>query len=118
MTFRDVLTWKTYFYNMLLPVLRRLGPAAGDAILGALGRFVAFAWPQRRRELNGALRRLGTDPGDDRTRRALRKRLEGTYYATSPATACWTGRATPTSSRGSTSAGPSTLTRRSVRGAG
>lgn len=55
MTLRHLLSWKSLFYQVLLPALRRLGPAAGDAILGGLGRLLAAAWPPRRRELTRAL---------------------------------------------------------------
>lgn len=58
MTFRHFLSWKPLFYDGLLPGLRALGPAPGDAILGGLGRALATAWPPRRRELRGALARV------------------------------------------------------------
>ena len=34
---RQIWSWKFVFYELLLPVLRGLGPARGDAILGLLG---------------------------------------------------------------------------------
>lgn len=55
MTLRHLLSWKSLFYEGLLPALRRLGPAPGDAILGGLGRLSARAWPPRRRALVRAL---------------------------------------------------------------
>ena len=54
-TFRHFLSWKPLFYHGLLPALRALGPARGDAILGGFGRALATAWPPRRRELGSAL---------------------------------------------------------------
>jgi lauroyl/myristoyl acyltransferase len=54
-TLRHALSWKSLFYEVLLPALRHLGPSAGDALLGGLGRFLAFAWPPWRRRLARAL---------------------------------------------------------------
>lgn len=59
-TLRHLLSWKTCFYEILLPALRRLGPARGDAILGGLGRLSATAWPPRRKKLTRAIERAGT----------------------------------------------------------
>lgn len=58
MTFRHFLSWKPLFYDVLLPTLRAFGPTRGDALLGALGRTIATAWPPRRQELDEALRRV------------------------------------------------------------
>jgi lauroyl/myristoyl acyltransferase len=60
-TFRHFLSWKPLFYETLIPLLRRFGPARGDAVLGAIGRALATAWPPRRGELAGALRRVRDD---------------------------------------------------------
>ncbi|AGA31467.1 lysophospholipid acyltransferase family protein [Singulisphaera acidiphila] len=60
MTFRHLLSWKTCFYEMLLPTLRRLGPARCDALIGGLGRLSAAAWPPRGKELAKAIDRAGT----------------------------------------------------------
>ena len=60
MTLRHLLGWKTLFYNGMLPALRACKPARADAILGATGRCVANAWPPRRWQLAGALRRAST----------------------------------------------------------
>src|SRR4051794_40098072 len=64
-TLRHFLSWKTLFYDGLLPALRRLGPARGDAVLGALGRASALAWPPRRRELVEGLTRAREALGAD-----------------------------------------------------
>lgn len=60
MTFRHLLSWKTCFYALLLPALRRLGPVRCDAIIGGLGRLSATAWPPRRRRLARAIASAGT----------------------------------------------------------
>jgi lauroyl/myristoyl acyltransferase len=52
-----VLRWKFVFYDLLLPVLRGLGPRRGDAILGFLGWLAMFLRPGRRRRLRVALAR-------------------------------------------------------------
>ena len=67
MTFRHFLSWKSLFYQGLLPTLRALGPARADATLGATGRAAAAVWPPRRRALSQALRRasLALDAGWD-----------------------------------------------------
>jgi lauroyl/myristoyl acyltransferase len=51
---RHVLSWKSLFYDALLPALRRLGPGRCDAVIAGLGRLHAV-WPGRRRELTEAL---------------------------------------------------------------
>jgi phosphatidylinositol dimannoside acyltransferase len=76
-TFRHFLSWKPLFYNGLLPVLRVLGPARGDAILGGVGRLLATAWPPRRWELAGALQRVSDAVGAGWDVGAVRSRLEG-----------------------------------------
>lgn len=79
MTFRHFLSWKPLFYDALLPTLRALGAARGDALLGGLGVALATAWPPRRLELDRALRRghdaLGSAAGRDH--RAELRALEG-----------------------------------------
>ncbi len=54
---RQVWSWKFVFYEMLLPMLRALGPARGDQILGWLGRAAMAVQPGRRARLRSALRR-------------------------------------------------------------
>ena len=74
MTFRHLLSWKFGFYELLLPALRRLGPARCDAILGGLGRLIAALWPPRRTELTGARSgeaALGADWDPEAVRPAL-----------------------------------------------
>ncbi len=56
---RRIWSWKFVFYYLLLPVLRRLGPARGDRILGLLGRLALAIQPRRRARLRAALRRAG-----------------------------------------------------------
>jgi lauroyl/myristoyl acyltransferase len=74
-TFRHFLSWRPLFYEALLPALRRLGPAPGDAVLGALGWLYTAVWPPRRRALSAALARaraaLGTDWDPSATLAAL-----------------------------------------------
>lgn len=79
MTFRHFLSWKPLFYGSLLPALRALGPARGDAILGGFGRALATCWPPRRHELDSALRRVQGALGRAATwdHREARKQLEG-----------------------------------------
>jgi phosphatidylinositol dimannoside acyltransferase len=55
-TLRHLFSWKSLFYDLLLPSLRLLGPIRADAALGALGR-LALLGPSRRRELAAALDR-------------------------------------------------------------
>ena len=69
MRLRDLFTWKTYFYEGLLPALRRLGPGKADAALGALGRLSAV-WPPKRRALAAALARARTALGAEWDERA------------------------------------------------
>jgi lauroyl/myristoyl acyltransferase len=54
---RRITTWKFVFYDVFLPALRTLGPAAGDRILGLLGRSVLMFQPRRKARLRTALRR-------------------------------------------------------------
>jgi phosphatidylinositol dimannoside acyltransferase len=54
---RHIWSWKFVFYDLLLPVLRGLGPARGDAILGLLGFLTTAIRPDRRRRLREALGR-------------------------------------------------------------
>ena len=77
MTFRHALSWKPVFYDAILPALRRLGPARGDAALGALGRALATAWPPRGAELRDALGRVRGAVGADWDVDALAPRLQG-----------------------------------------
>lgn len=77
MTFRHFLSWKPLFYDGLLPALRMLGPARGDAILGGIGRMLATAWPPRRWELNGALRQVSEAMEAGWDVAAVRPALEG-----------------------------------------
>jgi hypothetical protein len=75
-TFRHFLSWKSLFYDTLVPVLQRLGPAGADQVVAALGHVQATAWPYRRRELTGALERVATALGADWDIPATRRLLE------------------------------------------
>jgi phosphatidylinositol dimannoside acyltransferase len=55
-----VVSWKFAFYRLLLPVVRGLGPARGDAILGFLGWLVMALRIRRRRQLCMTLARAQT----------------------------------------------------------
>ena len=69
MTLRHLLSWKPLFYEALLPALRRLGPARGDAALGLLGRLADLAWLPRRREVDRGMARARPLLGADADRR-------------------------------------------------
>lgn len=51
MTLRRLVCWKSVFYRVLLPTLRRFGPGVTDAALGFLGRVAGAMRPSRRRVL-------------------------------------------------------------------
>jgi phosphatidylinositol dimannoside acyltransferase len=55
--FRQIWSWKFVFYDLLLPVLRGLGPARGDAILGLVGLLATAIRPNRKLRLRQALKR-------------------------------------------------------------
>jgi lauroyl/myristoyl acyltransferase len=57
MTPRQFTSWKGWFYGVILPALRLLGPESGDAALGAIGRLAHVAWPPRRRAMERATTR-------------------------------------------------------------
>jgi lauroyl/myristoyl acyltransferase len=52
---RRILSWKFLFYDLLLPMLRSLGPTRADAILGFLGRLAMAVRPRSRSRLRAAL---------------------------------------------------------------
>ena len=54
---RHVLSWKSWYYKVVLPALRRLGPGPCDEVLSRFGRAVAAARPALRREIAGAVHR-------------------------------------------------------------
>ena len=72
---RRALSWKSWFYRVLIPALRRLGPARADAALGGLGRLVVAGRPRLRRAVASGVARardvLGADWDEAATRRAL-----------------------------------------------
>ncbi len=53
---RHVLSWKSWYYKVVLPGLRTLGPEACDAALSAFGRVIS-ANPDRRRRIVEAVSR-------------------------------------------------------------
>jgi lauroyl/myristoyl acyltransferase len=57
LTFRHLFSWKSLFYDVALPALRRLGPARGDAVLGRIGRAVDAFQPSRRGRVGASLAR-------------------------------------------------------------
>ena len=57
---RRILSWKFVFYDVVLPALRGLGPARGDATLGLLGWLAIAARPRRGMRLRAALERAST----------------------------------------------------------
>ena len=52
---KRLLHWKFVFYELILPLLRLLGPKRCDAALCALGRFSVCLWPGRKKQLIRAL---------------------------------------------------------------
>ncbi len=74
MTPRQIFHWKTWFYDVLLPILRRLGPKPCDFVLATLGR-IASTWPARHRlqseNLARARRSLNADWDVSTARRDL-----------------------------------------------
>jgi phosphatidylinositol dimannoside acyltransferase len=77
---RDIVSWKPYFYQVLLPLLRLLGPAGCDAVLVAFGRIMGALWLPRRREHIAALERVRSALGADWSPEVVRSELAaGTY---------------------------------------
>ncbi|WP_422928304.1 hypothetical protein [Singulisphaera sp. PoT] len=74
MKLRHILSWKTLFYELALPALRRLGPRRCDSILTLLGR-ASLLWPGKRRALIQALRRARWVLRTDWDPKALRPEL-------------------------------------------
>jgi len=58
---RRVFTWKFYFYEILLPGLRHLGPSRADRAVAAMGRLGARLRPGRRAALREAARRVNVE---------------------------------------------------------
>ena len=52
---RRIFCWKFAFYELLLPLLRTLGPSWCDAVLSRLGQTLTLLWPGRRARLRHAL---------------------------------------------------------------
>ncbi len=65
MTLRHLLSWKSLFYDAALPLLRTLGPARGDALLGGLGQVVSMCQPGRRAQIEASVARAKADLGVD-----------------------------------------------------
>ncbi len=75
---RHILSWKSWFYKVVLPSLRMLGPEACDLALALFGRAIASK-PSRRRAIAGAVHRanavLGAGWDEAVTRRAVAANL-------------------------------------------
>ena len=65
MKLRHALSWKSWYYKVVLPGLRCLGPEASDAALTAFGRAIATASPSRRRQIAEAVARANRILGAD-----------------------------------------------------
>ena len=76
---RHALSWKSWFYRVILPGLRRFGPAATDAALGSLGRATVAVRPDLRRTIAAGVTRtrnlLGADWDEATTCRAVAANL-------------------------------------------
>ena len=68
---RRVFCWKFVFFELLLPVLKILGPARCSTLLRGLGRAQARFWPGRKARLIAALRHVEQGLGLDRPIDAL-----------------------------------------------
>lgn len=81
MTIRNLLTWKTWFYKLLLPRLASIDAARSDAILSTLGKTIPCVWLPRRFALERAVQHaanyLGMPAGPGRSAwvRSLRTSL-------------------------------------------
>ena len=62
---RQVFHWKFVFFELLLPVLRTLGPARCSRLLRGLGRAQARFWPGRKARLIASLRNVKQGLGLD-----------------------------------------------------
>ncbi len=76
---RRALSWKSWFYNVVMPGLQRLGPERADAALGRFGRLAVTCRPGLRREIAAGVARtrnlLGADWDEATTCRALASNL-------------------------------------------
>jgi phosphatidylinositol dimannoside acyltransferase len=61
---RHVLSWKSWYYKVVMPGLRALGPEACDTALSAFGRFIS-ANPGRARQIAEAVSRANSILGAD-----------------------------------------------------
>lgn len=77
MSARYLLSWKPWFYDVFLPVVRTLGPFWGEGLLSGLGLFVGTVWPPRQAELYQALARTRARLGADWDLTATLKLMEG-----------------------------------------
>ena len=57
---RHVLSWKSWYYNVVLPGLRRLGPEACDSALTAFGRAIEAARPGQKQQIVEAVHRANS----------------------------------------------------------
>ena len=76
---RHALSWKSWFYGVVVPGLRRLGPSATDSALGWLGRVTVACRPGLRRKIAAGVARtkilLGADWDEAATARAVAANL-------------------------------------------
>jgi lauroyl/myristoyl acyltransferase len=75
MTLRHALSWKPWFYRVLLPALGRLGPSRADASLASLGRTLLGLNPRGRRELDRQIARADDLLNAGWDRNAVRREL-------------------------------------------
>ena len=62
---RHALSWKSWFYRVVVPGLRQLGPEATDSALGLLGRAAVACQPSLRRAIAEAVGRVRETLGAD-----------------------------------------------------
>lgn len=77
MSLGHMLSWKTAYYDLLWPALRRLEPGRADAIVGGLGRLAHAAWPPRRGVMQRVKARLARLPHPPTERARFRRELAG-----------------------------------------
>jgi len=72
---RQVFSWKFWFYEVALPLLRRLGPARADAILGMAGRLFGLFQPTLKNQVAGSLGALRIESNADWNESTMAPRL-------------------------------------------
>ena len=85
---RKIFCWKFAFYELLLPLLRTLGPSWCDAVLSRLGQTLTLLWPGRRataaRLDQGPRRSRPGRTGQRTAGRIWRPARQGFWPATTP----------------------------------